>query len=228
MVAGAWSNSTPDWAYVPLDDTIEADKDMAAFIEPYRQELEAIMDRPLTTSTAVMPVEKPESSLGNWMADILRHEANAAFDEPVDIALMNGRGLRITLPEGTIRVRTIYELMPFENHIALLQFTGEQLATLANEIARYGGEPVSGIRFLFYDGVARAIEVGGTPLDPDRHYWLATNNWMANGGGALPTLWEPQQRVDLPVLIREAFIAHLEEVAVLEPRLDGRIQEVAP
>ncbi len=213
------------WTYYRLDQDVPEDPDVAARVTPYRAELKEIMERPLTTSTAVMPMEKPESALGNLMADILRHEANTAFEEEVHIALMNGRGLRITLPEGTIRVRTIYELMPFENHIAVLQFTGTQLAALADEIARYGGEPISGMHFVFHNGQARDIEVNGQPLDLERHYWLATNNWMANGGGELPTLWSPRNRVDLPVLIRDAFIEHLDGLTRLEPRLDGRIRE---
>lgn len=214
-----------DWTYYRVDQDVPDDPDATAQVAPYRAELEVIMERPLTTSTAVMPMEKPESALGNLMADILRHEADTAFEEEVHIALMNGRGLRIALPEGTIRVRTIYELMPFENHIAVLQFTGTQLAALADEIARYGGEPISGMRFVFHNGQARDIEVNGHALDPGRRYWLATNNWMANGGGELPTLWSPQNRVDLPVLIRDAFIEHLDGLTHLEPRLDGRIRE---
>ena len=214
-----------DQAYVPLDDTIEYDKEMTALITPYAEDLNRVMDRKLTMSTAVMPVKQPESAIGNLAADILRSEASRLSGKDIDIALMNHRGLRITLPEGPITVRTIFELMPFENHISLLKFSGAQIQQLTDELAAYGGEPISGMRMRIDGNRSRDVTVGGKPLDPDATYWLATNEWMANGGGEMPTLWEPLERINLPDLIRDSFIEYLDQLDQIEPHLDGRIKE---
>lgn len=214
-----------DQEYVPLDETIDSDPDMSALIAQYAKDLDRVLDRQLTVSTAVMPVEQPESAIGNLCADILLSEARRHSGKEIDIALMNHRGLRITLPKGPITVRTIFELMPFENNITLLKFTGAQIQQLAHEIAAYGGEPISGMRMRIDGEQGRDVTVGDEPLDPEATYWLATNVWMANGGGEMPTLWEPQERIDLPALIRDSFIEYLDQLDKIEPQLDGRIKE---
>lgn len=211
-----------------LNDEIAPDAEIAAHVQPYAEDLDRVMNRQITISTAVMPVAQPESALGNLAADILRSEATRLSGMDIDIALMNHRGLRIPLPEGPITVRTLFELMPFENNITLLNFTGVQIQQLADELAAYGGEPISGMR-MFIDGDrGRDVTVDGAPLDPDATYWVATNVWMANGGGDMPTLWEPLERIDLPALIRESFIDYLSQKEQIVPYVDGRIQEYLP
>ncbi len=218
-----------DKQYIPISDAIEPAPEIAAVIRPYSIELDRIMDQLVTVSTAVMPVEQPESAVGNLAADILRTEASRRSGKDIDIALMNHRGLRIPLPKGPITVRTMFELMPFENNITLLKFTGAQIQDLADELAVYGGEPISGMRMRIVGDQGRDVTVGGEPVDPQATYWLATNVWLADGGGPLPTLWEPLERVDLPDLIRESFIEYLSKLDEISPVLDGRItQEEAP
>ncbi len=228
----AWTQATEqadstrsafDSRYIRVDHQITPDPTVADFVAPYQQDLVRVMSDRLTTAPEVMEVGQPETSLGNLAADILREEAEKAHGAPVDIALMNHRGLRIPLPEGDITVGTIFELMPFENYMSLLKFTGEQLQSIADELAIYGGEPISGMRMVIDGNKGRDITVGGEPVDPERTYWLVTNEWMANGGGEVPTLWSPLERIDLPVLIRDAFIEHLREVDQIEPVLDGRM-----
>ncbi len=212
-----------DSSYIRVDGEIAPDEAIAEHIAPYQQDLIRVMNERLTTSPEVMEVGQPETSLGNLAADILLVVAEKAHDGPVDIALMNHRGLRIPLPKGDITVGTIFELMPFENYMALLKFTGEQLQSIANELAIYGGEPISGMRMVIEGNQGHDITVGGEPVDPDQTYWLVTNEWMANGGGEVPTLWSPLERVDIPILIRDAFIEYLREIDQIEPVLDGRI-----
>lgn len=217
-----------DHEYIFLDADVSADANIEAVVRPYAEDLDRVMNRQVTISTAVMPVAQPESALGNLAADILRSEASRLSGKDIDIALMNHRGLRIPLPEGPVTVRTLFELMPFENNITLLKFTGAQIQQIADELAVYGGEPISGMRMKIDGQRGRDVTVDGNPLDFDATYWLATNVWMANGGGDMPTLWEPLERIDLPALIRESFIDYLSEIDQIEPYMDGRIQEYQP
>lgn len=217
------ARSTFESDYIRIDSTIKPSAAIAEHIAPYQRDLVRVMNERLTTSPEVMEVGQPETSLGNLAADILLVVAEKAHGAPVDIALMNHRGLRIPLPKGDISVGTIFELMPFENYMTLLQFNGEQLQSIANELAIYGGEPISGMRMIIDGNKGRDITVSGKPVEPEQTYWLVTNEWMANGGGEVPTLWSPLERTDLPILIRDAFIEHLREVDQIEPVLDGRI-----
>ena len=210
--------------FIEVDSSLEPDPEVAAFIQRYAVELNRVMNRRITVSRGVIERGQPESPLGNLTADILRFMSARELGQEVDIAILNRGGLRIPIPEGNVTVGTMYELMPFENHITLLRFNGRQIQQLALELAIEGGEPVSGLRMRIVDGRPTDILINDDRIRPERSYWVATNNWLADGGGPLPTLWQPLERIDTEVLIRDAFIEYLNTLPYIEPRTDGRIR----
>ncbi|MCH8567898.1 MAG: 5'-nucleotidase C-terminal domain-containing protein [Balneolales bacterium] len=211
--------------YLKVSGDIDPDAEVTAFIREYAAELNRTMNRRITVSRDVIERGQPESGLGNLTADILRHFGSRELGNEVDIAILNRGGLRIPIPEGNVTVGTMFELMPFENYVTLLKFSGTQILQLANELAIEGGEPVSGLRMRIADGRAVDLLVGDDRVNPSKTYWVATNNWMADGGGPLPTLWEPLERRNTDILIRDAFIEYLNTQAYIETRLDGRIRK---
>ncbi len=210
--------------YYDIGPGIEDDEIMGEFIGPYLRDMARTMNRVLTVSEGPFEKSNPEGALGNLSADIVRYRATTEMRKRVDVSIMNNGGLRVSLPSGEITVGQIYELMPFENYIAVLRFTGAQLKQIADELASVNGEAVSGIRFRIDNGKARDILVDSLAVDPDRHYWVATNNWMADGGGAAPTLWEPLERRNIDILIRDAIIEYLGGRESITPYLDQRIR----
>ena len=50
------------------------------------------------------------------------------------IAMMNERGIRADLPAGPISKNSIYEILPFENHLSFTLITGKQLKTIINRV----------------------------------------------------------------------------------------------
>jgi len=210
--------------YIRMDDSIVPDPEMHAFIRDYASDLYRYMERVLVKNTGLIERGQPESPLGNLTADILLNRASREMGFQVDVAILNRGGLRIPLPEGNITVGTIYELMPFENHITMLKFNGRQLRQIANEIAMEGGEPISGLRMRIEDGRAVDLLVGGSSIRDTREYWVATNNWLADGGGDMPTLWSPIERRDLDVMLRDAFIEYLAHQPEIGPVTDNRVR----
>src|SRR5207237_7030963 len=66
-------------------------------------------------------------SLGNFVADGMRAEASHKLGKPVDLALMNGGGLRRqNIGEGELRARDVCEIPPFENALGTLDIFGEK------------------------------------------------------------------------------------------------------
>lgn len=219
-----YSPAGEEHIYYEINEEIEDDEAISAFIEPYVREMARTMDQVITVSEGSFTKDQPEGSLGNLAADIVRYRATTEMGERVHVSIMNNGGLRVPLPEGEITVGHIYELMPFENHITVLRFSGEQLRQIADELAEINGEPVSGLRIRIENGNARDVLVDSMNVDPDRYYWVATNNWMADGGGDVPTLWESEQRHDLDVLIRDAIIDYMRNRENIEPNIDRRIR----
>src|SRR5713226_6198168 len=88
-------------------------------------------------------------SLGNFVADGMRAQASVKLGKHVDLALMNGGGLRRqTIAEGDLRARDIFELLPFENALVTLDLTGEQILKLLGVIVT-SREAQSGARITY-------------------------------------------------------------------------------
>ena len=207
--------------------SIQDDPAIDALVAPFRARLGEEIQQVIGETTGVLSKAVPEGTLGNFATDALLWSANANASEPVQMALTNNGGLRVPIGPGAITVGQMYELMPFENMLTVLVLTGSQVQLLCDQLAGMRGEPIAGFSFrIEAEGdlrVARDILVGGVPLNPDAQYRLATNDYLANGGGTLTPLHSPVAREDLPVLIRDAFIDYVRYLGVIEPRLEGRI-----
>lgn len=168
----------------------------------------------------------PEGGLDNFAADAVLEEARRLTNRPIHAALLNDGGLRAPLGEGPITVGEMFELMPFENYATILELGGIQIDSLAQQLARTGGEPVAGLSFGIRasDGSATDVRVGDEPPDPAATYRVVTSDYLANGGGSWPVLWEAHTREDLPVLIRDLLIDYVRRHGMIQPVLDGRIR----
>jgi len=210
--------------YYQVSDEIAADPEISALLAPYLRQMGSRMNQVIAWSVAPMVKGQPESTLGNLSADIVRFRAVRELGRPVEIAVVNNGGLRVPLPQGNITVGHVFELMPFENTITVLKLTGTQVQHMADQIAFRGGQPVSGIRFRILDQKATDILVNYQPLDQDKTYLVATNNFMADGGEDISVLWEPIERIDTNVLIRDAMIEYIRMQRHLDYELEQRIR----
>ena len=209
------SDITPDSAYI-------------SYYLPYKQQLEATMNRVVGHADADLtkPASTPETLLGNFFAEALLAEGKKLYPE-VDFSFGTKGGLRIELQKGDITVGHIFELMPFENELVVLELSGENVQQLAQFIASTGGQPVAGLRMNIHEGQAAAIEIAGQSLDKSKTYHLLTYDYLANGGDNLRGLDSPVNRINLQKKVREALIdyvsQHTHEGKHINTQLDGRI-----
>lgn len=193
-------------------------------LAPFRERLEERTAEVVGTASGPLEKADPEGSLDNLVADAMLWAARSASSQQVHAAMNNDGGLRAPIGAGPISVAEIFELMPFENFMAILEFTGHQVDSLAQQIAATDGEPVSGLRFVIRDGRAVDILIDGSPLDRNARYRLVSADFLANGGGGWPQLWTPISREDLPILVRDAIEQYVREAGTVDPVLDGRIR----
>lgn len=198
-------------------------------IEPYREELGESMQEVIGRVPRELTKGRPESTLGNWLADLLYTEAVRYADRPVDFAVQNSGGIRINaLPAGDLPVRTVYELMPFDNQLVILELDYETTLALINHMAASGGWPVSRqLRFrITAAGTAADITLEGRPLTAGSTYRVALPDYVANGGSDCDFLIGlPQFSTDK--MIRDLMVLHLREAyeqgRPVRAELDGRI-----
>ena len=175
-----------------------------SLIAPHRRELVRQMEVPLAICPVEMRTGRPEGLLGALMSDIVLARARQAAAVRIDACVLNDGGFRIPWSPGPITLGLVYEVMPFDNTIMLLRLSSAQMESLADQLAADGGAPVAGLGLAIQGERATDLLISGTPLE-ERDYWIATNNYLAQGGGGLPVLWESQEVRETGILIRTAI-----------------------
>ena len=70
------------------------------------------------------------------------------YSDKVDMCVMNNGGLRSTLKKGEITKGMIFELMPFENELVILELDSNDYIQLLQYITKRGGEPFAGVKII--------------------------------------------------------------------------------
>jgi 2',3'-cyclic-nucleotide 2'-phosphodiesterase (5'-nucleotidase family) len=199
-------------------------------ILPYKKTLDEQMNSVIATSEEALVKADIESTLGNFFCDgviyetkkILRKDSNL-----VDIAIFNKGGLRNSLPKGNITVGNVFELMPFDNELVMLNLSGKQIKNMCNKVIEKGGIPIGGMRMEIKGTTPTKITIKGIDFDETKNYWVVTSDYLANGGDSYSFFNNPIERKNLNVLLRNVIINYCEDLTrmnqIIKPNLDGRI-----
>jgi 2',3'-cyclic-nucleotide 2'-phosphodiesterase/3'-nucleotidase len=207
------------------------DSAWTARVARWNADVEPIAAEVIGDAATALHRRRPESTIGDFICDAMRADVNA------DIAFQNPGGMRADLDAGPITRGDVYAVMPFDNTIVTMELTGAQVK-LALEQSLRGDRvtQVSGVRYR-YDAsrpaLDRIVEIslaGGRPLEPERTYLVAVNNFMAGGGDQYDALGQGRNRNDTGRLIRDAMVAYVRGLKAkgqaLDVRADGRIASV--
>lgn len=207
---------------------VSADPSYESMIAPYQENLQATMNEEIAKIAKDMPKGKPESEIGNLLADATRYMSEQYLGATVDIGVVNYGGIRVPqLSAGPLTLGNVYELMPFDNYVVVLDIDGETLQDFANAMAAKGGWPISGMRYRIKDNMADRVTVNGFPLERDKLYKLAISDYVANGGDSMEML-KDVPRTNTNALLRDAFLGYFKQFAangeLVNAILEGRVQ----
>jgi 5'-nucleotidase len=220
-----------------MGEPVVPDEGMTALMAPALAQVEEMQNRPLGI-TAAVPLNRSyeaESPLGLVLADALRER------EKADIALLNPGGLRADLKAGELRYGDIYEVIPFDNTVATVTMTYEELRRLLTAAygSRKGVFQVSGLKIQLAkcpsEARLRAFTLeNGKPLKQDKKYRVVMPDFLARGGDGLGPVMSSlaPEAIDLGVgreeNFRDAMVAywHGKKGMVLQPPKPGRVQFV--
>lgn len=135
-----------EWKHILVDGSVPPAADVAEQVKHWEEEVSAQVDRPLAVSKRAF--RKPE--VKQLMERAMREETHS------DFAFMNAGGVRDVVPEGALKERNIWNIMPFDNHVVIGRFKGSQLP---------------------------AVVVGEQKVDPDKMYTLAVSDFTAANQG---------------------------------------------
>ncbi len=193
-------------------------------IAPYKLQLDSQMNVVIGTTQTRLTKERPESTLGNLVCEATVAYASKHYSKRIDICVMNLGSIRLpSIEAGPITVGKVYELMPFDNMIDVLEIKGSVVVELLQLVAAAGGWPVSGIRFRIEQNRAVDIMVQSQPLDTNNIYVLVTSDYVADGGDKALMLKNNITRKGLNYLVRDAILDYVKSSGNINITKDGRI-----
>ena len=207
---------------------VEENEEINALIAPYKAEVDKEMNEVIAILNHELTKKRPESTLGNFVADILEVQGEKYINKDVAFAAQNYGGIRVpAVASGDITKGKVFEIMPFDNTMLILESKGSIIQRLCDKIASSGGWPISkGINFVIKDEKATEIKINGESLDPDVTYTYVLPDYIANGGDGCDFLLD-EKRVDTKIMIREVMIEYLKNLTAtgetVSQEITGRI-----
>lgn len=220
--------SKTDVGYTVVNNNaITEDPEVTAMIEPYKIQLDAVMNEVLAVLPNELSKKRPESTLGNWVSDVIVESLrDQGYD--VDFAVVNYGGLRVPyLTAGPLTRGEIFELTPFDNTLMIVEVPGSKLDSFFLLTAQADGWPVSkDVKMVIKDKQLVSAAVGGMPLDPAKTYRMATIDYVANGGDNMKVLI-PLSRKQTNLIFRDVLIDYVKKATAdgrqIAPVIDGRV-----
>lgn len=164
-----------------------------------------------------------ESPLGSFVTDVMRTRAQS------DVALTNAGGLRADLPEGNLHRGHVLDALPFINTLVTLELSGSDLRrAIAHGLSLAAGCcQVSGVVARFDpqqppEERLLSLTVGGVPVEAERTYRIATNNFLAEGGDRYES-FKSGRRLAEDALLSDCVLDHLRRVGTITPPPPGRL-----
>lgn len=208
------------------------DSNISKKVDEIKKQQEEILDKVIgvtknTLDGSYENVRTKETNLGNLIGDILLDKTKA------DISLFNGGNIRDTIEKGNITRRDIVDVFPFSNTIVTKELTGIQIKyVLEHGVKLY---PEKNSAFLQVGGISYHFDPkqkeeekitdilkDGEPLDLNKKYVVATNDYIASGGDEFPCFSKE------PILkefgsLESIVIKYIEYKKEISKSIDGRI-----
>jgi 5'-nucleotidase / UDP-sugar diphosphatase len=227
------------------------DKAVMSIVDKYRRNVDAVLNETIGEAACDLDgenVRTRETNLGNFVADRMREVSGA------DAAIINGGSIRASIKKGPIAVKNIYTALPFDNYIVAIKLTGRQiLETLEHGVSAIekgeGRFPqVSGLTFRYSlasrpAARVKEVSIAHKPLDPDKEYIVATNDFLAAGGDGYKAFGEAVRSSgnfsvtgglmkgdklvysDSGRWLRDVINEYIREKKFISPGVEGRINE---
>jgi 2',3'-cyclic-nucleotide 2'-phosphodiesterase (5'-nucleotidase family) len=207
-----------------IEKSATVDSDLVKMLQPYAASLNASMNKVIGFANTNLSARRPESPIGNFMADCMKLMAEKKFGRKVDAAFINPGGIRSYIPKGNITVGKIFELMPFDNLIVLQEVKGNVLKQFLDKTAADGGWPVSiGTVLSIKDKKTEQLTIDGKPLNENATYLIANTDYIANGGDDCDML-RGIRRIDKGYLFRDALIGYITELTQQGKPVEAKVE----
>jgi len=224
-----------------VDSSIPDDPEVLKIIAPYEEKVRQLSKVIGRLQGGLSKTGVGGGSLGNFVTDAIRAQAEAKLGKPIVLAMVNNGGLRKNeIAAGELRASDIFELLPFENALILLDVTGAQLTKILQVVTR-DAQSGARIQFKWNDRdrpefiSGKLVDANGKEqeIDPNQTYTIITIDYlMSLKSGVYAILQEGKNPTPLNLTIRDAVMNYVKaETAAGRPVpsvVDNRFVQVGP
>jgi 2',3'-cyclic-nucleotide 2'-phosphodiesterase/3'-nucleotidase len=165
------------------------------------------------------------SPMGAWVCDVLRDRF------AVDVAIMNGGGIRKGFLAGNITVQDFWDLMPFDNTAVLFRVKGSGLKKIVDhgiDSLDFGNGQFAGLTVRYNPSRPYGAKIvsmtlsDGRPVEDDAYYTVMTNDFVFEGGDQYSMIQPSATDVNYTyVTIRDVLIEAAEKQGtMIVPKVD--------
>ncbi|UOU98634.1 5'-nucleotidase C-terminal domain-containing protein [Chryseobacterium daecheongense] len=212
---------------ISINNELKNDEEFVKVIEPYKQKLDKEMNQKISHTNVDLTKQGDNSNLGNLLADYTFDGANAwaknNLKKEVDAALINIGGIRTTIGKGDILLKSIFEVMPFENEVIIVKMKGTDLQGLFDYYAKTQvNNPVSHLYIETNNGQLSKTLINGNVVNPNQDYYIATSDYLALGGDNMK-FFSKGEMIPTGIKLRDLFIDYFKKNPEVIPNTDVRL-----
>ncbi|MCU7612933.1 5'-nucleotidase C-terminal domain-containing protein [Chryseobacterium sp. GMJ5] len=213
---------------ISINKELKSDEEFVKVIEPYKQKLDQEMNQKISHTNTDLTKQGDNSNLGNLLADYTFDGANEwakiNLKKNVDAALINIGGIRTTIGKGDILLKSIFEVMPFENEIVIIKMKGSDLQGLFDYYAKNQvNNPVSHLYIETENGNISKGLINGKAVNPEQDYYIATSDYLALGGDNM-RFFSKGEYIATGIKMRDLFIEYFKKNPEVQPNNEVRLQ----
>ena len=219
-----------DYSQIKISDSIQASSELESIISPYRDKIESEMNQKLSYSPKSLyktdyPLNTP---IGNLMADAVFEMSNPIFknreQKKIDAVLLNYGGIRAGINKGDVSVRTAFNIMPFENQVIIAELPYSSVKKMiAYLVKEKKAHPIAGMQIVLdQNGSLQSATINNQPLQKDKNYYIATSDYLFNGGDNMKFFGDATTSYDINYKLRNLFIDYFRKQDTLPIVHDNR------
>jgi len=216
---------------IEISKKYTSNETIETYILPFRAHITIDLDSVISFTNETLDKSKGEwqSNIGNFMADACMELATPVFlkqqNKQIDIVLLNSGGIRSIIPKGNITKRNAFEVMPFENSLIVVALKGDEILAMVNHFIKdKKPHPLNGLKiFLNKENTITKVLFKDKEIERNQIYYVATNDYLANGGDNMTFFLKNQGTFDLNYKIRNVLIDYFLKYKTIEPSTEDRI-----
>lgn len=224
------------WSKSVIDSTLNptcCDKlATTEIIMKYKPSVDALAE-PIGTCPTGLERGYPESPLSNWAVDALYDYARNYLDTtnradiPLDFALINMGGIRTEMPQGEVTSLDIMAIFPFNNFLVILELPGKKVLELMQFFAKTNIQAMSHVKLNCKNGEIEECIINGEPLNPNKTYYVATIDFLRDGGDKLVALSGYRSQIETGDKVMDVILKTVKNITAngreIEKKIDGRV-----